>query len=111
MNVACVASDLLKEQGVQTRVLDMHTIKPFDKQIVLEVARETGTIVTVEEHNINGGLGATVAFQLVQNSPVPMKILGMPDEPIVAGNSEEVFKHYNLTPKGLAEQMMILCNK
>ena len=107
---ACLAADLLKEQGLSIRVLDMHTLKPLDEMAVLDAAKETGAIVTVEEHSINGGLGAAVASLVVQqpNMHVPVRILGLPDEPVVTGNSSEVFKHYNLTPQGLADTMLEL---
>ncbi len=105
---ALKAAELLETQGLNIRVIDMHTLKPLDEQAVLDAARETGVIVTAEEHSVHNGLGAMVATVVVQNHPVPMKILALPDEPLVTGTSEEVFKHYNLTPQGFADAMLTL---
>ncbi|MDW7658670.1 MAG: transketolase C-terminal domain-containing protein, partial [Bacillota bacterium] len=73
----------------------------LDDLAILAAAAETGAIVTVEEHSIHGGLGAAVAELLVQNNPVPMRILGVPDEPAVPGKSAEVFRHYGLDADGI----------
>lgn len=94
---ALEAGKLLKQKGVNARVIDMHTLKPLDEGTVLKAARETGKILTVEEHNIHGGLGGAVAELLIQNQPVKMKILGIADETTVTGNSLEVFEYYGLT--------------
>lgn len=91
----------LATEGVSCRVLNLHTIKPLDEQAILAAAGETGAIVTVEEHSIHGGLGAAVAELLVQNKPVPMRILGVPDEPAIPGTSAEVFRHYGLDADGI----------
>lgn len=96
------AGFLLEKKGIHARVIDMHTIKPLDSEIILKAARETGHIITVEEHNIHGGLGAAAAELLVQNNPVPMQILGIPDEPTVSGTSEEIFAFYRLTGEGIS---------
>lgn len=76
---AIEASDELKELGIKCRVLNMHTIKPLDKEAIIKAAKETGHIITVEEHSIYGGLGAAVSEVVVQNAPVPMKIVGIKD--------------------------------
>lgn len=96
------AGRLLATRGIHARVIDMHTIKPLDTDAILRAARETGHIVTVEEHSVNGGLGAAVAETVVQNCPVKMRILGLPDEPVVTGSSAEVFREYGLTADGIA---------
>lgn len=90
------AERLLKEAGVSCRILNMHTIKPLDEEAVLKAARETGRIITVEEHSVYGGLGAAVSEVVVQHHPVPMRIIGIPDEPAIAGKSSEVFQHYGI---------------
>ncbi len=95
------AALLLKEKGISARVLDMHTIKPFDRSAILKAAEETGHIITVEEHSISGGLGGAVAELLAQNCPVPMQILGIPDELPVTGTSPELFKYYGLTGESI----------
>jgi len=88
---------------VRARLIDMPTIKPIDTEAVLAAARETGFIVTVEEHSIHGGLGAAVAEIVVQNHPVPMKMIAFPDEFVPAGTSAELFAHYGITGPAIAE--------
>jgi len=100
------AGRLLKEKGVEARVLDMHTLKPLDEEAVLNAAVQTGRIITVEEHSVHGGLGAAVSELVVQNNPVPMRILGIPDEPVVTGSSSEVFRHYGLTAENICSTAM-----
>ena len=92
----------LKGEGISVRVLDMHTLKPFDEEAVKKAAAETGRIMTVEEHSIFGGLGAAVAQVVVENQPVPMKILGIPDENAITGSSKEIFHHYGIDAEGIA---------
>jgi transketolase len=96
------AGKLLKDSGVFARVLDMFTLKPLDKQAIIDAARETGKIITVEEHSVFGGLGSMVAEIVVQNIPVPMKIIGIPDENAVHGKSNEIFTHYGITGENIA---------
>ena len=96
------APDLLLRQGIRARVLDCWSIKPIDEAAIEAAARETRFIITVEEHSIHGGLGAAVAEIVVQTSPLPMKILGFPDEWAPAGSSAELFAHYGLTAKRIA---------
>ncbi len=102
VRIALDAGKFLQEKGIKARVVDMHTLKPLDEEAVLKAAAETGRIITIEEHNIHGGLGAAVAEVVSQNRPVPMKILGIPDEATVTGTSAEVFKHYGLTAENVA---------
>jgi len=92
----------LAKEGISVRVLDMHTLKPFDSQAVKKATAETGRIMTVEEHSIFGGLGAAVAQVVVENQPVPMKILGIPDENAITGSSKEIFHHYGIDAEGIA---------
>ncbi|NLB45364.1 MAG: transketolase family protein, partial [Clostridiaceae bacterium] len=101
----------LEQAGIGCRVLDMHTIKPLDEAAIVAAARETGAVVTVEEHSVHGGLGAAVAEVLVQTCPVPMRILGVPDEPAIPGKSAEVFRHYGLDADGIARQVRALIEK
>jgi transketolase len=76
---AIKAGEMLKEEGISARVINMATIKPIDKEIILKAAKETGAIVTAEEHNIIGGLGSAVAEVLCENLPVPMLRVGVED--------------------------------
>lgn len=107
---ALQAADQLAADGIRARVVDMHTLQPFDRDAVLEAAR-TGAIVTVEEHSIHGGLGAAVAEIVVQTNPAPMKILGLPHETIVAGPSPDVFAHYGLDATGIGQAARDLISK
>ncbi len=99
---ALQAAKQLDEKGVSARVLDLSWIKPFDKEAVLKAARETGRIITVEEHSRFGGLGALVA-ETVSENPVPVRILGIPDENVVHGSSPEIFHHYGLDAEGIVK--------
>lgn len=102
---ALQAAALLSEHGVEASVYDMHTLRPLDEEAVLEAAA-TGYVVTVEEHDVHGGLGAAVAEVLCQRKPVRMRILGLPDEKLYSGTSAEVFAHYNLTAEGIADAVL-----
>ena len=99
---ALAAAALLAARGIQARVLDYWSIKPFDAAAIEAAAEETGGIVTVEEHSAHGGLGAAVAEATVQSRPVPMRIIGFPDEWAPAGSSEELFAYYGLTAERIA---------
>lgn len=96
VRIALDAEVKLKEAGVSCRVINMHTIKPLDEEAIIKAARETGRIITVEEHSVHGGLGAAVAEVVVQHHPVPLRLLGIPDEPAIAGKTKEVFEHYGI---------------
>lgn len=91
----------LQSQGIMARVIDMHTVKPIDRNIIVKASRETKGIVTVEEHSVFGGLGGAVSEILSQVNPVPMRILGIPDEYVVHGTPLEVFKYYGIDSKGI----------
>ncbi len=99
------ASDLLKEQGIHARVIDIHTIKPLDEEIILKAAKETGCIVTVEEHNIMGGLGGAVAELLSEKCPTPLVRIGMKDEFGKSGKPEELFKKFGLNADNIVTQV------
>jgi transketolase len=100
---ALEAADLLKQTGVQARVIDMHTIKPIDRELIVQAARQTGLLVTVEEHSVIGGLGGAVAEVLGEEYPVPLRILGIPDAYCkeVAPYSEHL-RRYGLDAAGIA---------
>ena len=100
------AAELLKAEGVSARVLDMATIKPIDREAILKAAKETKGIVTVEEHSIYGGLGSAVAEIVIQENPVPMRIMGIPDEITVEGDSAEIFDYYHINPEGIKSQAL-----
>jgi len=100
---ALAAAELLSGEGVSARVLDFHTIKPLDGEALLAAARETGCIVTTEEHSIVGGLGAAVASFLAERYPVPVLRHGVRDVFGRSGKAEQVLEAYGLTPAGIVE--------
>lgn len=95
------ASKLLSAEGIGCRVINMHTIKPLDNDVIIKAAKETKGIITVEEHSVFGGLGAAVSEVVSQENPVKMKIIGIKDEAPITGNSKEVFNYYGLTAANL----------
>lgn len=97
-----LASDLLKAEGISARVINMATIKPIDKDIIVKAAEETGAIVTAEEHNIYGGLASAVAEVLVENLPVPMERIGTKDVFGCSGKPTQLMEKYELTAKDIA---------
>lgn len=101
---ALKAADLLKAEGVSARVIDMHTIKPLDTELVLKAAKETGCIVTSEEHNVIGGLGSAVSEFLSETCPIPVVKHGVNDVFGRSGKAPLVMKAYGLTPEGIAEK-------
>ncbi len=99
---ALKAQKLLEAEGISARVIDMHTIKPIDRDIIVKAAKETGAIVTAEEHNVIGGLGAAVSEVLVQTENVPMEFVGVED---IFGHSaapKVLLEKYGLTPENIA---------
>lgn len=96
------AAELLEKDGIQARVLDMFTIKPLDKEAVIAAARDTGAIVTAENHNIIGGLGSAVAEILVENCPVPMERIGIRDEFGEVGPTPWLKERFGLTAQDIA---------
>jgi transketolase len=99
---ALETAETLAGQGVQTRVLDMHTVKPCDDAAVLAAARETGRIVVAEEHLLHGGLGSVVAMSAARQHPVPMRFVGLRDTFAESGTPEELLAKYGLTAKDIA---------
>lgn len=104
-----MAAKELQEKGIKARVLDMHTIKPFDVDAVLQSVRETGCVVTVEDQSINGGLGGAVAEVIAEAGILcKFKRIGLPDEFSVIGDPEEIYKYYGLDGHGIAETVLKL---
>jgi transketolase len=103
---AYLAGLRLREMGISARVLDMAFIKPCDEAAVLKAAAETRRIITVEEHSRFGGLGAMVT-EIISEHPVPVKILGIPDENVIHGNSNEIFAHYGLNSDGIVKTTLM----
>ncbi|NPV27802.1 MAG: transketolase family protein [Firmicutes bacterium] len=94
---ALEAANILAERGIEITVLNVHTIKPLDVETIVAVARETGAVVTAEEHSVIGGLGSAVAEVLIENYPVPMKRVGVMDRFGESGTPGELMEKYGLT--------------
>ena len=99
------AAGMLEAEGVSVRVIDMHTIKPIDKELVIKAAKETGCIVTSEEANIMGGLGSAVAEVVAEACPVPVVRHGVNDEFGRSGKAQLVLDAYGLNAQGIAEKI------
>lgn len=97
VNEAMIAAEALEKEGVSLRVIDLHTIKPIDKDIIIKAAKETKGIVTAEEHSIFGGLGSAVSEVVVQNYPTKMAFVGMQDTFGESGKPAELMIKYGLT--------------
>jgi transketolase len=93
---ALQAALLLEEQGISSRVLNVHTIKPIDEEAIVRAACETGAIITAEEHQIAGGLGGTVAEVVVRNCPVPLEFIGMHDRFGESGPAEALMEKFGM---------------
>ncbi|WP_239257075.1 transketolase family protein [Listeria ilorinensis] len=107
VRVALDAAEVLTAQGIHARVVNFPTIKPFDQAAVRQALLETKLLVSLEEHSIYGGLGAAVSEIASSVSTLTRHvILGIPDEPAIAGTSQEIFAHYGLTANGVAETVM-----
>ena len=102
---AMKAAETLAAEGIQARVIDMHTVKPLDEELVLKAAKETGCIVTTEEHNIVGGLGSAVAEYLSGVCPVPVVRHGVEDVFGRSGKASEVLAAYGLTADGIVTKV------
>ena len=104
VQMALEAAEQLANQGISARVVDMHTIKPLDGDIIKKAAEETGAIVVTEEHNIIGGLGAAVAEYCSENCPVPVVRHGVNDEFGRSGKAPLALKAFGLSPEVIAEK-------
>jgi len=103
VSAALEAKELLQQEGINARVIDIHTIKPIDADIIVKAARETGAIVTAEEHNIIGGLGSAVAEVLSENYPVPLVRVGVQDKFGKSGKPDILLQMYGLTAADIAK--------
>jgi transketolase len=96
---AMLACDMLAKEGIKARLVNLHTPKPIDRDVIIKAAYETGAIVTVEEHTLAGGLGSAIAEVVCQTNPVPIKMVGIQNRFGVSGEPEELFEYFGLTPK------------
>lgn len=100
---ALLAADALQAEGVSVRVIHIATIKPLDEELIVAAARETGAIITAEEHSIIGGLGGAVAELLAEKCPVKLKRIGIRDRFGLSGKADELLKYFGLLPENLVE--------
>lgn len=105
------AAILLEKQGIHARVLDMYCLKPMDKEAVIAAAKECKLLVTVEEHSEFGGLGSQVSQIVSQEYPRTVVTMALPDEPVKAGTSKEVFEYYGLSAGGIARKVTEVMSK
>ena len=110
LSKAVAAARLLEESGIRVRLIDVHTIKPLDREVILSAAREIGRIVTVEEHFIAGGLGSAIAEICSQEYPVKMKMIGIGDYYASNGPYEELLGKYGLQPDQIKETVLKFIN-
>lgn len=102
---ALEAADILARQGIDCRVINMHTLKPLDEAAVVKAASETGAIVVAEEHLAQGGLGSRVAQVVAREKPVPMEFVNLGDRYAVSGKAEELLQRYGLTARDVEESV------
>ena len=105
VDVALEAKEELKKDGINARVINIHTLKPIDKEILIKAAKETGAIVTVEEHNVIGGLGSAVSEVLSEEIPVPVLKVGVQDTFGESGLPDQLLKAYGLTTNNVIEKV------
>lgn len=106
---ALVAAEELAQEGIEADVINVHTIKPLDKEGILASASSTGRVVTCEDHTILGGLGGALAELLGEEMPLPMRRIGIRNNFGVSGSSEELVEHFGLSPHHIAEAAKSLC--
>jgi len=105
VTISLQAAELLEEEGIHVRVVDMFTIKPLDEALVLKCAQETGAIVTAENHSVYGGLGAAVAEFLGENDPTVVERIGTRDEFGEVGSEAYLRERFGFTPEKIAERV------
>ena len=97
------AAELLEEEGINATVLNIHTVKPIDETIIINAAKRTGAVVTIEEHSIYGGLGSAVAEVLSKNYPTPMDFVGA-TEFAESGDYDELLNKYGYSPEAIRDK-------
>jgi transketolase len=108
---ALEAADILARQGIDCRVINMHTLKPLDEAAIVKAASETGAIVVAEEHLAQGGLGSRVAQTVAREQPVPMEFVNLGDRYALSGKAEELLQRYGLTAERIKESVKSAVNR
>ena len=101
---ALKAQEKLQEQGINVRVVDVHTIKPIDKEMIIKCASETKRLISVEDHNITGGLGSAISEVLTDNYPCKLERMGIPDSFGKSGKAEELLEYFKIDSKAIIEK-------
>jgi len=100
---ALIAAEMLAQEGISTQVINCHTVKPIDKETLIEAARKTKAVVTAEEHQVMGGFGSAVAEVLSQDMPVPMRVVGVQDTFGQSGAPDDLMKAYGLKAENIVQ--------
>ena len=103
---ALKAKEALKMQGINVRVVDIHTIKPIDKEMIIKCAQETKRLISVEDHNVIGGLGSAISEVLVQEYPCKLEMMGIQDTFGKSGKAEELLSYYKIDSKAIIEKFI-----
>lgn len=111
VDVALTAAEIAEKEGISLRVVDLFTVKPIDKKLVIESAQKTGAVVVAENHNIIGGLGSAVAEVLIENYPVPMQRVGIEDTYGEVGSEEYLRERFRLTPEHILEKVRTVISR
>ncbi|MBC7254342.1 MAG: transketolase family protein [Actinobacteria bacterium] len=110
LHKALLAAEELSGEGIEAEVINLHTVKPLDREGLLESAARTGRVVTCEEHTVHGGVGSAVAELLAEEMPLPMRMVGIRDRFGTSGAAEELVEHYGLGARHIAEAARRLCH-
>lgn len=105
------AAEILEKENLKVYVVNIHTIKPLDKNLIIDLAKKTNYVVTAEDHNVIGGLGGAVAEVLSENYPCKMKMIGLQDRYGESGKPDELYKKYGLDSSSIAEEVMKFVSK
>lgn len=103
VSIALDAAVMLEKDGIKTLVIDMLTVKPLDKNTIIEAAKKTGAIVTAEEHLLTGGMGSNIARIVSENYPVPIRFIGLKDKYVESGDPFDLLTKYNLTSNDIVK--------
>ena len=106
-----IAAEELVKLGISARVINLRSVKPIDQELIISCCKETGAIITVEDHSIFGGMGSAIAEVVVQNYPVPMKILGVNDSFGCSGEHYELFKKYRIDVEDIINNALNIVKK
>ena len=104
---ALKAKEELEKQGIKIRVIDMHTIKPIDEEIIVKCAKETKRLISIEDHNIIGGLGSAISEVLIKKHPCRLEIMGVPDTFGKSGKAEELMSYFKIDAQAIIEKINV----